>query len=616
MIKNSATAYIGYVIDQLPLATAFFDKQRKLVFASSKWITEFAFDRHDIIGKSLFQLFGRQGKAWDNAVKQSLSGNQVPALTRRHFNETKDEQRLEWTFKPWFDEKENVSGIIIQTTDVTEQVAIVHELDKLKNLLAEQSEVANIGTWNYSAVHDELTWCEMTAKIHEVPKDFTLVPDSATGFFKQGYHRNTMARVLEAAIEKGTPWSEKLLLVSHQGNEKWVITTGKPVFNGDKFVGLIGTCQDIDEKIKIEAKSKEEQKLLRTLIDNLPQHIFIKNLESHKVLANLAEVKFCGFKKESELIGKSDFEIFDKQTAQKSREEDLHIFKTLQPVLDKEHVRICVKGKETSTLTSKIPLIGEDGEAFGLVGIRMDITSIKQKEEELNDLINVTSEQNKKLINFAHIVSHNLRSHSANFSMLLEFLINEKNGDERENIIQMLVEASDNLLETLENLNEVVSINTNTSLDKTPILLRDATIKVGQNLSAFFQNNNAKLINRISEKISIPVIPAYLESILTNLLTNGIKYKDPSRDPVIELRAMKIKDYTVLSVSDNGMGIDLEKYGDKLFGMYKTFHNNPDARGIGLYISKNQIEAMQGKIELTSEVGKGTTFNIYFNEKT
>jgi len=94
MIDNAAAAHIGYVIDQLPLATAFFNKQRKLVFASSKWITEFAFDRHDIIGKSLFQLFGRQGKAWDDAVRQSLSGNHVPALTRRHFNDTKDEQRL------------------------------------------------------------------------------------------------------------------------------------------------------------------------------------------------------------------------------------------------------------------------------------------------------------------------------------------------------------------------------------------------------------------------------------------------------------------------------------------------------------------------------------------
>ncbi len=87
------------------------------------------------------------------------------------------------------------------------------------------------------------------------------------------------------------------------------------------------------------------------------------------------------------------------------------------------------------------------------------------------------------------------------------------------------------------------------------------------------------------------------------------------RKPVIHLSAETKGDYTILSIKDNGLGIDLEEHGDKLFGMYKTFHENPDARGIGLYITKNQIEAMNGKVTVDSKVGKGTTFKIYFNEK-
>ena len=71
----------------------------------------------------------------------------------------------------------------------------------------------------------------------------------------------------------------------------------------------------------------------------------------------------------------------------------------------------------------------------------------------------------------------------------------------------------------------------------------------------------------------------------------------------------------VLTISDNGLGIDLEKYKDSLFGMYKTFHKHPDSRGIGLFITKNQVEAMGGKIEVESKVGEGTAFKIYFNEK-
>ena len=199
--------------------------------------------------------------------------------------------------------------------------------------------------------------------------------------------------------------------------------------------------------------------------------------------------------------------------------------------------------------------------------------------------------------------------------MLLEFLINEKDEEEKEKIVNMLTEASDNLLETLDNLNEVVAISTNINLEKKPVVLNEKIASVELNLAAFLQKNNARVVNNIPDDITVKVIPAYIDSILMNFITNSVKYRDPKRDPVIKLSVNRNDNYTILSIEDNGLGIDLKKYGDKLFGMYKTFHHNSDARGIGLYISKNQIEAMNGKVMVSSEVGKGSTFNIYFNEK-
>jgi signal transduction histidine kinase len=199
--------------------------------------------------------------------------------------------------------------------------------------------------------------------------------------------------------------------------------------------------------------------------------------------------------------------------------------------------------------------------------------------------------------------------------MLLEFLAHEKDESEKNTILKMLTDASDNLLETLENLNEVVDINTNVHLDKKPVPLKNKIDRVVHNLSAYLGNHNAEVTNSVCESIEIQVIPAYIDSILINFITNAVKYKDPERDARITFSAKSDKGYTVLSVADNGLGIDLEKYGDKLFGMYKTFHEHCDARGIGLYITKNQIEAMNGKVSVESEVGIGTTFKIYFNEK-
>ncbi len=615
MLRETQTNTSDYLIKQLPKATAFIDREFKVVHASDTWIDYFDLNPDRVFGNTIHKLFGKVNPQWQEALENCLRGKQSSIEVERYFDSNKHEKWFEWVNIPWYDEDENIIGVILQVEDITKRISNELEHEKLQLLLKEKSEIAKIGSWEYDAEADVLTWSDMTKMIHGVPLSYE--PDIANGieFYKEGYCRNTISLAVHKAMVEGVPWNEKLQLVKANGEEIWVIAAGKPLFKNDEFIGLIGTIQDISESVNSDLKTKKNEKLLRTLIDNLPLNVFIKDTESRKILANKSEVSFCGLEDESQIIGKTDFDFYDQATAKSSREEDLYVMQTLKPILSKETINVKKDGTITTFMTSKLALIGDQGKANGLVGISWDISDIKQKEEELRDLINVTSLQNKQLINFAHIVSHNLRSHTANFSMLLEFLINEKDEEEKEKIIKMLTEASDNLLETLENLNEVVAISTNVNLEKKPTSLFKKIRTVEQNLAAFLKKNNATVINEIPEELQIKVIPAYLDSILMNFITNSVKYKDPKRDPVITLSVSKNDSYTILSIEDNGLGIDLKKYGEKLFGMYKTFHHNSDARGIGLYISKNQIEAMNGKVMVCSEVGKGTTFNIYFNEK-
>ena len=100
-----------------------------------------------------------------------------------------------------------------------------------------------------------------------------------------------------------------------------------------------------------------------------------------------------------------------------------------------------------------------------------------------------------------------------------------------------------------------------------------------------------------------------------NFFTNALKYKSPERTPLITINTEIKDEFVQVKIEDNGLGIDLKTYGEKLFGMYKTFHDTKDARGFGLFLTKNQIEAMNGKITIQSKVNKGTTFKVYFNEK-
>jgi K+-sensing histidine kinase KdpD len=124
-----------------------------------------------------------------------------------------------------------------------------------------------------------------------------------------------------------------------------------------------------------------------------------------------------------------------------------------------------------------------------------------------------------------------------------------------------------------------------------------------------------EITHSIPDNLTVSVIPAYLDSILLNLFTNAIKYKSPERKAVLEIGYEVNEHFTIISFKDNGLGINLNKNEHKIFGMYKTFHGNEDARGIGLFITKNQLEVMNGKIEVESQEGQGSIFKIYINEK-
>jgi PAS domain S-box-containing protein len=244
-----------------------------------------------------------------------------------------------------------------------------------------------------------------------------------------------------------------------------------------------------------------------------------------------------------------------------------------------------------------------------------DISKIKEAEIEIKSVLDVTNDQNRRLLNFAHIVSHNLRSHSGNLSMLLTFIETDSDEQSRKELFNMFRHATSNLQETVGHLNEVVVVNTTTSENLTDADLNKAINGAIGNIEALLKAEDVRCINEVEDGIIISAVPAYLDSIILNFLTNSIKYHAKERKPVIRLSAVIEDNLVILTIEDNGMGIDLNLNRDKIFGMYKTFHSNKDARGIGLFITKSQIEAMGGRVYVESEVGKGTTFKIHFKRR-
>ncbi len=244
------------------------------------------------------------------------------------------------------------------------------------------------------------------------------------------------------------------------------------------------------------------------------------------------------------------------------------------------------------------------------IAIIEDITDKKRADEDLKQSFELVSDQNKRLLNFSYIVSHNLRSHTSNIETIASFLETADTQEERDEMIDLLKRVSQSLNETMSNLNEVVNIRTNINITIERLNLSDyienAKLLLGQHIT----EKEAIFKNEVPPTIEINFNAAYLESILYNLISNAIRYCPKDRKPEIDISFDTVTQ--ALKIQDNGIGIDLTKNGDKLFGMYKTFNNNPDAKGIGLFIVKNQIDAMGGTIKVESELNKGTLFTIYF----
>lgn len=136
--------------------------------------------------------------------------------------------------------------------------------------------------------------------------------------------------------------------------------------------------------------------------------------------------------------------------------------------------------------------------------------------------------------------------------------------------------------------------------------------KVKNSISHVVEAEQAKIITDFSDVDEYVTIKSYLHSIFYNLIVNSIKYRSPGRKPVITITSRRKDGKIILSFEDNGSGIDLEKRGDQLFGLYKRFHSNIEGKGMGLFMVKTQVEVLGGKINVRSQPGSGTIFELEF----
>lgn len=268
-------------------------------------------------------------------------------------------------------------------------------------------------------------------------------------------------------------------------------------------------------------------------------------------------------------------------------------------------------GDSQTLLCNSVLLPGELRKPALVALTFIDITERFQQEQEVQQALRIVSEQNKRLLNFSYIVSHNIRSHASTISGFIHLLQDEEEQDEQQQLIKGLRKSSKNLDATLRHLSELLNIQSRVGIQKRNIGMRDAVERALSAIAVDLNSIPHTLHLDIPDDFSLHTDNSYLDSILLNLITNAVKYRQADIPLSIQVKAWKSAEGNFFSITDNGRGIDLERFGDRLFGMFKTFHGNADARGIGLFITRNQIEALGGNIEVSSKPNFGSCFTVY-----
>ena len=398
----------------------------------------------------------------------------------------------------------------------------------------------------------------------------------------------------------------KLRLQHKKGHWIWIEGTIINMKKNNSNNAIVISFKDVTERIK-----SEEKLALSALIINSSDDAIISNTNNNFITSwNHGAEKIFGYSSE-EIIGKSVYKLIPKNFYY---EEDIlsENIKLGQSVDHFETLRVKKDGTIINVSLTISPIVDEFGKVIGASKIIRDITSRKKLEQERKTIIDDLVQRNRDLEQFSYIVSHNLRAPVANIIGISSLLEHSELISKDNELLLGLSKSVHGLDVVIKDLNQILQMKREVNENKDLINFTGVLSEIKLSISNLISQENVKFIIDFSAKNEFFTIKSYLYSIFYNLISNSIKYKHSNRNPIIEIKSNLTENGFEIVYKDNGLGIDLEKKGEQVFGLYKRFHFHTDGKGMGLYMVKTQVETLGGHISIKSKVNVGTEFKIEF----
>ena len=367
------------------------------------------------------------------------------------------------------------------------------------------------------------------------------------------------------------------------------------------------------EKEFTRKKIEESEKQYVQLVHNLPAAVYTCDVNGKIMLYNKAAVELWGRAPEiGEELWCGSLKLYDINENPIPREES--------PIMQAIRQRTKIEGRDMIierpdgtrryVTAHPSPTFNSAGELIGATSTMIDITECKKVTVESLMLVDRLQLKNRELSQFGYMISHNLRAPLARILGLASIF----DIDPRDNhfVIEKIKEATVDLDNVVKDINMVVAVRDSQNEKRESVTFESQVNLMKQVLGKEIAQSNATISTDFSHAKGVLTVKNYLYSMLYNLLCNAIKFRKPEGPLTIHLQSRFDHDFVCLSVRDNGTGIDLNRYGSKLFGLYQKFNTNLPGKGVGLHLTKVQAEAMGGWVEVDSQVNEGTEFKIYF----
>lgn len=510
---------------------------------------------------------------------------------------------------PLLNQEQQVEKIILASQNITKQKEALKRVHLQSNILERLSNFVIVADNDFN-----ITYYNKAAEELFGDRLRLLTLKKLTPLFLPGY-KAIADRAMKNALKNKTVDAE-LKCLNANGEEIWINGRFSKMLDEDN--NTIGTLC-LGKDISNEKREEEQLRLFESVITNTNDAILITEAEQldesggRIVYANNAFEKMTGFSME-EIIGKTPKFLRGNLTDAKELAKLQDAVKNWKSC-EVELLNYKKDGMRFWTNFTIVPVADKTGNFTHWISVQRDVTMRKRNEAEKELLIEELTQNNSDLRQFTYITSHNLRAPLSNLLGIIKLIDTSSISDPMNLLlIDKFKESTIQLNDTVNDLINVLIIKNKVNAKKEIIDLKHIFKRVIKSVQNTIDEFDVQIHSDFSEVHEIEFNHSYMESILLNLLTNAVKYRSPERKPEIKVCSEIKNGSPRLYFTDNGLGIDLERYGDRLFGLYQRFHDHADSKGLGLYIVNSQVRAMGANIEVSSEVNKGTTFTITFKK--